>query len=40
MIEDHPKFWYICENIRMTSTKFKYPNQNIISTGLMNTIYE
>ena len=39
-IVDHPKFWYMCESIRSTSNKFKYPNRNIILTDLMNAIYE
>ena len=39
-IADHPKFRYMCESVRSTSNEFKYPNRNIISTDLMNAIYE
>ena len=39
-IADHPKFRYMCKIMRNSSNKFSFPNRNIISTDLMDALYE
>ena len=39
-IADHPNFRYMCKIIGNGSNKFPFPNRNIISTDLIDALYE
>ena len=39
-IADHPKFRYMCKFMRNSSNKFNFPNRNMVSSVLMDALYE